>query len=62
MEGGEGQVVAKIIQSREKGQIRTRLEHNLKGGKQIWGEEHLTIATRFPNPAERLLPIQYSVK
>jgi hypothetical protein len=62
VEGGEGQVVAKIVESREQGQVRRGLELKLKGGKPVSGQGHVTIATGLPNPAELLLPLQYSVK
>ncbi|MBN2575397.1 MAG: DUF1573 domain-containing protein [Deltaproteobacteria bacterium] len=62
VEGGEGRVLATIFQSREKGQVRKGVQLKLKGGRQVSGQGHVTIATGLPDPAETLLRFQYSVE
>jgi len=61
VEGGEKQVVARIVERRENGQVRKGLEIKLKGKKAGAGHGDVTIETGLPDPAELLLRVDYTV-
>jgi hypothetical protein len=61
VEGGEKQVVARIVERRQNGQVQKGLEVKLKGKKAGAGHGDLTIETGLPNPAELPLRVDYTV-